>query len=289
MTIFEALFMALLQGITELFPVSSLGHAVIVPKLLGWPIDERAPEFLPYLVVMHFGTATALLLYFWRDWLVFLKSAVFAKTAADLEERHTVFMLVVATLPAAIVGFALRKLLGDAFASPPIAAVCLILNGAVLLATERLRAQAAFRVNGRLALINAKGALLIGLSQCCALVPGISRSGFTLVSGLLIGLKVQDAARFSFLMATPIIFGATLAEAPKLFLHSAVGASAAAPAISGFLALLSGLVAGLAAFASAAFLMAYFKTHEEESLSPFGWYCLGAGFLSLVWLLGAGW
>ena len=272
MSFVQAIIMALLQGISELFPISSLGHAVILPKLLGWQIDQQSPDFLPFLVVMHFGTATALLLYFWRDWFGFAKAVLSAQTPQECQERQLFWLLVIATLPAAIIGFVMRKLLGDAFASPLLAALCLILNGGLLFAGDRLRNQ----TRGTLAQLNWKGALMIGFAQSFALIPGISRSGITLCGGLILGLGAREAARFSFLMATPIIFGATLAEAPKLLGH---GSSL------GSLALLAGVIAGLAAYASVVVLMRYFKNHDEEPLAPFGWYCVGAGILAAIWLL----
>ena len=123
MTYLQAIVMALLQGVTELFPISSLGHAVILPRLLDWAIDQKAPDFLPYLVVMHLGTAIALFLYFWRDWLSFLRSIVGRGAPRSAADRRIFLLVVLATIPAVVVGFGLRKLLGEAFGyarrSPP--------------------------------------------------------------------------------------------------------------------------------------------------------------------------
>ncbi len=261
--------MAVLQGITELFPISSLGHAVILPRLLGWSIDQHAPDFLPYLVVMHLGTAIALFVYFWNDWLNFFKSLVDRAAPRSANDRRLLLLVILATIPAIIVGFVLRKILGDAFGAPPIAAFFLIANGFVLYFGDEITGD----TGGVLDQLNWKGALAIGVAQCFALIPGFSRSGLTIVAGAVAGLKHEDAARFSFLMATPIILGATVLEAPKL-LHSG--------ATLGGAALLSGVVAGVVAYASLWVLMRYFRTHEFRAMKPFAYYCAAAGLVSLA-------
>src|ERR1700744_842101 len=143
MTAFHAIFLAILQGISELFPISSLGHAVIVPRLLGWPIDQHSSEFLPFLVVLHVGTAVALLLYFWRDWLSLAGTVV---GMGPPEERsgnwRLLVLIVVATIPAVILGFILEKYLRSLFGAPAAAAFFLMVNGGVLFAGERLRHRA---------------------------------------------------------------------------------------------------------------------------------------------------
>ncbi len=275
MSTLQALFIAILQGVTELFPVSSLGHAVILPKLLGWSLDQHAPDFLPFLVVLHLGTAAALLLYFWRDW-VGLVLAFFGR--GTLEERRAqwrlLWLIVLATIPAAILGFAFEKALRHLFGSPPIAAVFLMLNGALLFFAERLRRRGGTKALGELSW---RHALLIGLWQSTALIPGISRSGATMVGGLLGGLQHRDAAHFSFLIATPIILGAAVLEVPHLWHQGGAGL--------GPLAWGAGAVAGLTAYASTAFLMRYFRRHEFEALDPFAYYCWAAGLISLGLLL----
>ena len=130
--------MAVLQGVTELFPVSSLGHAVILPRLLNWGVDEKAPDWLAYLVVMHLGTSIALFVFFWRDWLSFLRSLINASDARAKTDRRTFFYVVLATIPAVLIGSVFRKLLGDAFAAPAIAAVFLIVNGFILYFGDRI-------------------------------------------------------------------------------------------------------------------------------------------------------
>jgi len=272
----QAIFIAILQGLTELFPVSSLGHAVVLPRLLGWDLDENAAYFLPFLVVLHLGTAAALLLYFWRDWIGLLLGVL---GRGSPEERRAQWrlltLIVIATIPAVIFGFTLRKPLGALFGAPVIAAIFLVVNGGVLFVGERLRRRGGDR---QLDDMSWGGALLIGLMQSTALIPGISRSGATMVGGLLIGLRHQAAAHFSFLIATPIILGAAVLEVPKILREGAH--------IDG-IAWVAGLVAGVTAFLSVAFLMQYFRRHDFEALDPFAYYCWAAGAISLglIWFV----
>jgi undecaprenyl-diphosphatase len=269
MTTIQAIVMAILQGVTELFPVSSLGHAVILPRLLGWGIDQKAPDFLPYLVVMHLGTAIALLGYFWRDWVSFAASLLSQSSPRARVDRRIFLFVVLATIPAVVVGYGFRKLLGDAFATPMIAAIFLVTNGFILFLGDKAAGQAV----GKLEQLNWKGALAIGVAQCLALIPGISRSGATIVTGVVAGLEHKESARFSFLMAPPIMLGATVLEAPKLFHEGATLGGAA---------LLSGVVAGIVAYVSIVLLMRYFRRHEFEALNPFAYYCWAAGVVSAV-------
>jgi undecaprenyl-diphosphatase len=268
LTALQAIIMAVLQGVTELFPVSSLGHAVILPRLLNWGVDEKAPDWLAYLVVMHLGTSIALFAFFWRDWLSFLRSLIGASDARAKTDRRTFFFVVLATIPAVIVGSLFRKLLGDAFAAPAIAAVFLIVNGFILYFGDRIGEES----GGSLSQLNWKGALAVGLAQCLALIPGISRSGATMVAGVVAGLKHSEAARFSFLMGAPIILAANVYEAPKLMKEGAT---------LGGMAILSGIVAGIFAYLSLTLLMRYFRRHEFEAMSPFAYYCWAAGVISL--------
>jgi len=231
MTALQAMVIAVLQGATELFPVSSLGHAVILPRLLGWHLDQHGAAFLPFLVMLHLGTAAALLLYFWRDWW---------------------------TLAQGNLG--------------------LVANGFLLLLGERLRTSAAGAEPRAIASLTPIDALTIGLWQSLALLPGISRSGATIVGGLLRGIDHAAAAHFSFLIATPIILAAALKEVPKL-------AHAGLPPGTFALAFAAALVAGAVAYASTAFLMRYFRGHDEWALNPFAYYCLAAGGLSVLWFV----
>jgi undecaprenyl-diphosphatase len=162
-----------------------------------------------------------------------------------------------------------RKLLGDAFAAPAIAAAFLIINGFILYFGDRIGEESV----GSLDQLNWKGALAVGFAQCLALIPGISRSGATMVAGVVAGLKHAEAARFSFLMGAPIILAANVYEAPKLMKDGAT---------LGPMAILSGVVAGVVAYLSLAFLMRYFNKHEFEAMSPFAYYCWAAGVISLA-------
>lgn len=285
MTPLIAVLFAVMQGATELFPVSSLGHAVIVPKLLHWHIDQHAPSFLPFVVMLHVGTATALLAYFWRDWWNMLLGVLGRGDVRTVNaERGLLLRLVVATIPAVVIGFVLKKPIAHLFASPMIAAGFIIVNGGLLLAGEQLRRRRAaggFGI-GQLTLVDA---FVIGLFQCLAFLPGLSRSGAAIVGGLTRGIDHEAAARFAFLMATPVIAGATVVEVPKL-LHHAAGGHTVMHGMFG-LAVLAAVVAGVVAYLSTAFLMKYFRDHDRWALGPFAVYCGVFGVLSLV-LLSAG-
>jgi undecaprenyl-diphosphatase len=275
MSAIQAIFIAILQGATELFPVSSLGHAVVVPALMKSGIDQRSPEFLPFLVFLHLGTAIALLGYFWRDWwMVFLGVIGLAEEIMVQESRRVFWLIVVATIPAVIVGFALEKYVRGLFGTPIVAAGFLVVNGFLLLFGERLRD----RGQRQLSTLTVKDALFIGLWQCTALIPGISRSGATIVGGVLRGITHEGAAHFSFLIATPIILGATVLEVPKL-LHESVAPGTFA------LAALAAVLSGITAWISTWFLMRYFREHDDWALSPFAAYCIAAGLGSLAILL----
>ena len=275
MNALEAIVIAILQGATELFPVSSLGHAVVLPALLHWNIDQHSAEFLPFLVMLHLGTATALLLYFWRDWWSLAIGVLGLTSAHQVNESRRVFMLIViATIPAVIVGFLLEKFFRGLFGTPIVAAVFLIANAVLLLGGEKLRGHG----QRPLSSLNAMDALMIGCWQCTALVPGISRSGATIVGGLLRGIDHEGAAHFSFLIATPVILGATVLEVPKL-LHESVP-----PGTFG-LSLVAAIAAGVTAWASTWFLMRYFRQHDAWALNPFAYYCLVVGVGSVLLLV----
>ena len=271
----QSIIMALLQGATELFPVSSLGHAVVLPALLHWRIDQHAPSFLPFLVMLHLGTAAALLLYFWRDWWALARGILGLASVHQTQEARRVFkLIVIATIPGVVVGFLLEHFFRSLFGAPAVAAAFLIVNGVLLLGGERLRD----RGMRPLSSLTMADALTIGCWQCTALVPGISRSGATIVGGLLRGITHEGAAHFSFLIATPIILGATVLEVPKL-LHAGV------PHAVALNAGIAAVIAGVTAFASTAFLMRYFREHEAWALNPFAYYCLVVGAGSLIALL----
>jgi len=272
MDLLHAVLFAILQGATELFPVSSLGHAVIVPALLHWHIDQASEGFLPFLVMLHLGTAIGMLVYFWRDWMAMLSGVLGRGYAAEIGvQRSLLLKLVIATIPAVIIGEIVKKPVQHLFASPLIACLFLIVNAALLLLGEAMRTRGSKRDGG----ITSADAVVIGLFQCLAFLPGISRSGAAIVGGLRRGIAHEAAAKFSFLIGTPVIFAAAVLEIPKLLhgheLHALFGT-----------ALLAAVISGIVAFASTAFLMRYFRDHDAWALKPFAFYCAIAGAASLV-------
>ena len=272
MRLWQMLVLAVIQGVTELFPISSLGHSVLVRTILAWHIPKTSPDFLPFLVILHVGTASALFLYFWRDWRDIFAGLWKARGRTSNPQARLFWLLVVASIPAGLIGILFEKKIKLLFANLLVAAVFLMVNGVVLLVGDRLKKR---RPEHTLGQMTWGKALIIGVAQAFALIPGMSRSGVTVVAGLSKGLDYAAAARFSFLMATPIIGAAAILEVPKLFL------------IKGHVHLeaifLSGLLAGVFAYLSAWILMHYFKKQEVQALRPFGYYCLGAGALALLW------
>ena len=286
MTLLQALFMGLLQGATELFPVSSLGHAVLVPSLLHWSFKQSDSSFVPFLVLLHLGTATALLVLYRSQWVLIIRgffTAAFRGSITSDSERLAM-LLMTGTLPAAVLGVFLESHIKALFASPIAAAGFLVVNGGVMLAAELLRRRAerlaAIENRSRAeqeerftdaAHISFLAAAVVGACQALAFIPGISRSGVTIAGGLVAGLRHTEAARFSFLLATPTILGAGLLEVPQLFAGSVPVAEY----------VLAAVLSGIAAYASARFLLRYFKSGR---LDPYGWYCIAAGLVALALL-----
>jgi undecaprenyl-diphosphatase len=287
LNIWQTIFLALLQGITELFPISSLGNTVIFPGLFGWSDVIRDKSFLPLIVALHLGTAVALLLYFWRDWLQVIRSIL--KSIKDGEvrtgtEEWVSFLIIIGCIPAGLLGVFLEKPLKQLFASPLIAASYLILNGSLLFLGERMRVhalakEAALSTTERevhfrpLKSLSWKEAIIVGLAQSLALIPGISRSGASMVAGLGVRLNHEDAARFSFLLGTPIIGAAAILELPQLI---------GQPNSVLLLIFVGMVISGVAAFLSTRFLMKYFET---RGLYPFAFYCWGLGLVALILFL----
>ncbi|MBU2790252.1 undecaprenyl-diphosphate phosphatase [Acidithiobacillus caldus] len=273
---FYLLILAALQGVTELFPISSLGHSILVPALFRWPIDRDADWFLPFIVVLHLGTVAALLTFFWRDWVRLIGGFLRARGRPSNPESRLLWLLVLASIPAGLLGLALAHKIKALFGGFSFAAVALMLNGMMLIWGDRLRSR---NPSHNLDTLSWRRALIIGFAQALALIPGFSRSGATLVAGIGTGLDYENSARFSFLLATPIIAAAGLLEVPKLFHAQLPG---------GFLQLIfaAGILSGLFAWLSVWFLMRYFHSHEIKALRPFGFYCVGFGALALI--LGAG-
>jgi undecaprenyl-diphosphatase len=293
LNIWQILFLALLQGITELFPISSLGHTVIIPGLVGWGnlINDTSCGgqscFLPIIVALHLGTSIALVIYFWRDWmrifLTLIKNIKEGEVRTGTDDWVS-WLIIIGIIPAGILGLLLETPLKQLFASPAIAAGFLVVNGSILFAGERMRLRSEAKMtfasakereaNFRsLSSLTWKEALIVGVAQSLALIPGISRSGVTMVAGLGVRLNHEDAARYSFLLGTPLIGLAALLEIPQL---------AGQTAQTWLYIVIGMVVAGVAAYLSTKFLMKYFETGR---LYPFAYYCWAAGLLSLILLV----
>ncbi|HEY5170423.1 MAG TPA: undecaprenyl-diphosphate phosphatase [Acidimicrobiia bacterium] len=287
MTFFRAIVIGLFQGVTELFPVSSLGHSVLIPALVGWDDLVKAQSqgesfYLAFLVALHVGTALALLVYFRSDWIKIIGGLLDSarRRRVTTPDARLGMLLIVATIPTGIIGLVFEHSLRTLFAKPTAAAIFLTINGVILLAGERLRRRVAAGagyggdgfVGGRS--IDSLGygeAVFIGVTQIGALFAGISRSGITMVGGLMRGLDHEDAARFAFLLATPIILAAGIYKVPDLMGH--LGDGIRGQALAG------AAVAAVAAYLSTRFLVRFFET---QSLTPFGVYCLAAGAFCIV-------
>ena len=324
----EAIVIGLLQGVTELFPVSSLGHSVLIPAFIGgrWARDlsltaDRSP-YLTFLVAVHVATAIALVVFFRHDWVRILKGLATSLRDRQIAtaDQRLAWLLIVATIPVGLAGLALEHAVRTSLGKPLPASIFLVLNGVLLATVERLRRRKAAagqlaapmrigsapqqhergqvyaaasaqhddgRVRGvsagqpagggvasdrRLAAQSWAQAVLIGAAQILALLPGISRSGATMGAGLLRGLSHEDAARFAFLLATPVIAAAGVLKLPDL----------AGPTGHGIIGqvLAGSVVAGVAAYLSLRFLTRYFET---RTLTPFAIYCIVAGLVSVAW------
>jgi undecaprenyl-diphosphatase len=281
----QAIVLGLLQGFSELFPISSLGHSVILPQLLGWDIHQNDEFFITFLVATHLATAIVLFLFFLSDWLRIFKGMGRSFARREIGEDPDArlgWLLVVGTIPAGLLGLLLQDSLRNLFASAQSAAFFLMLNGVMLYGAERLRRRAPeAEVDVPSAVQDAQisrrvswmGALGVGAAQALALIPGFSRSGATMGGGLVIGLNNEQAARFAFLLATPIIGAAAVLKLPDLF--GSAGNGVRGPAFVG------ALCAALTAYLSVRFLMRFFETNR---LTPFAVYCLVAGFASSIYL-----
>jgi undecaprenyl-diphosphatase len=281
LTFFQAIILGLTQGITELFPISSLGHSVLIPGLLGWNINQNSETFLEFLVATHLATAIVLFVIYFKDWVRIIKGIFRSLAAREISDKDSDaklgWLLVVSTIPAGILGLLLKDQITGSLLSPQSAAFFLMLNGLLLLLAEWLRKRATqaeilqnndTRIAHRLSFWQS---FKVGILQILALIPGFSRTGSTLAGGLMVGLSHEDSLRYSFLLATPIIGAAAMLEVPALL-------------TSGNNALIEVSLAGAIAAAFAAwfavkFLVRYFKTNN---LTPFAVYCLAVGALSLL-------
>jgi undecaprenyl-diphosphatase len=293
LTYFQAIVIGLLQGVTELFPISSLGHSVLLPGWLGWDNLVRGQSagesfYLAFLVGVHVATALALLVFFRQDWVRIIGGFFRSLRRRRIEspDERLAWLLIVATIPAGITGLLLEHTFRTVFAKPFAAALFLTINGLILLGGERVRRRAEVRELARahptrggadveegrqLATLDFKEAGAIGVAQTFALLAGISRSGITMVAGLVRGLNHEDAARFSFLLATPIIFAAGIYKLPDLAGHNGEHVRGQV--------LVGSLCAAVAAYLSVRFLVRYFTSHN---LNPFAAYCLVVGVASMI-------
>jgi undecaprenyl-diphosphatase len=300
-TYVEAIVVGALQGVSELFPVSSLGHSILLPAWLGgdWQRDLSIGKDSPYLAVlvaMHVATAVALVVFFRKDWVRIIGGLWTSMRHREIRtpDQRLAWLLVLATIPVGLAGLLLEGLLRDYLGKPVPSAIFLALNGGVLYAAEKfsrrrpveeadtvdfsaeetlvMRAVTVEEATDvRLAKLRVGEAVLIGAAQILALLPGISRSGITMGAGLRRGLGHEDAARFAFLLATPVILAAGVLKMPTLFApenHASLG-----PALVG------SVVAGIASYISVRFLTGYFET---RTLTPFAVYCVVAGIGSLI-------
>lgn len=262
MNLFQAFFLGVLQGATEFLPVSSSGHLVLVPWLLQWPASSLAFD-----AVVHWGTAVAVIAYFWRDWVAIVGDAFRSINLKSLDLKSTAWLILLGTIPAALIGYLLEDFFEEMFSRPVAAAGFLLVTAALLAVSERLG-----RRERDLDTLNWLDALLVGLAQALAIFPGVSRSGSTIAAGLALGLRRESAARFSFLLATPIILGAGLLKVVDL--AQTGGLAAQAPSlVVGF------VTAGVVGFGCIHFLMRYL---QRRPLYPFAIYCAVGGIVCLL-------
>jgi undecaprenyl-diphosphatase len=284
-SVIHAIILGLVQGITELFPISSLGHSVIIPQLFNWHIQQNGSYYVTFLVGTHFATALVLCAFFWRDWVKIISGLIrsFKARRIDLNDSYAKigWLLVVATVPAGILGLLFQDSLSKLFTSAKIASILLAVNGVILFGAERIRKnrqtipENVIERDKGIAKLHWRQAIGIGIFQSASLFPGISRSGSTMAGSLVAGLNNEEAARFSFLLATPIILAASVLKLPEVFSKSYINMRVAI--------LVGAICAALAAYLSVAFLIRYFRT---KTLTPFAIYCFVAGIsLSLYFFL----
>ncbi len=285
MDVAHAIALGIVQGVAELFPISSAAHTLLLSYLFGWTLPS-----LPFVVMLHFGTFLAVLVYFWRDFwrLIIGFFTGFGNGFARPEERLAL-LVILGTIPLGIVGKLFEHRFDALFGSPAFAAAFLLMTGLVLFAVEGLRVG-----RGIAETLPWLNAFWIGLSQIGGLFPGGSRSGFSIAAGMLAGLKRDEAARFSFLLAGPAIVGASIFElrrvvhskgpADPVGMHLAGVAAGAAPE-SGLVIAIGFMVAFVSGFFAIRFFMRYVADHK---LTPFAVYCwlFGLSMLALIVLRG---
>ena len=277
MQLWQALILGVIQGVGELFPVSSLAQTILLPALLRWQINQADSDFLAFVVALHLATAIALVLYFWKDWrivvMAYLGSLKRGKLIYDSASKFA-WLLAAGTVIVGGVGAVFEKKFRQFFDNPDlywVVAAILVLNGVLMILGDIVKRRAKSQNRQAVDMTLIEGAA-VGAMQTFALFPGISRSGVTIVGGLLAGLSYEEASRFSFMLATPVIGLAALLKT-KALLHNRHELQLALP---------SAVVAGITAYLSVAFLMRYFK---HNRLSPFGYYCIAFGGFAMVVLL----
>ena len=266
MTIIQTIILAMVQGITEPFPISSVAHSVFTPYIFGWNLNPvfLQVNFLAVVVMMHIGTTIALLIFFRKDWVEIIKSLFNSK-----DSKKLLLLIIVGSIPAAIIGVVIEKRLTSIYSNVTLAAVFLIFNGCLLYIGEKLHSKGTKDIED----LSYKQAAVVGLFQSFALIPGFSRSGSSMTAGFWMGLKHEESARFSMLLATPIIAGAGILEIPKILKSSNPGLLQTS--------LIGGVVAGIFAFISVYILMKWFKKKEINAMRPFAYYCWIVGILVL--------
>jgi undecaprenyl-diphosphatase len=280
-TTFQAIVLGVLQGISELFPISSLGHTVLFPSLFGWHNIvkwQSQPEspWLAFIVMLHVGSAIGLLIYFWRDWIQLIGAffRTLRKRRIDTPTERLAWLIIVASIPVGILGVALEHPARVATAKPEVAAIFLVINGIILLSAERLRRRAEVRAlarregrkedgGRRLDTLEYREAAVIGAAESSALIAGISRDGVVMAAGLARGLDNADAARYGFLLATPIILAAGVYKIPDL--TGPLGNGIRGEAV------IAAVFAAVTAVFTVHFLTRYFR---RGNLIPFGIYCV---------------
>jgi len=290
MTTFQAIVLGVLQGVTELFPISSLGHTVIYPNLFGWSNivswqSQSESPWLAFVVMLHVGSAVGLLIYFWRTWIDIIVAffRTLAKRRIETSTERLAWLIIIATIPVGILGLVLEHPVRVALAKPLYASIFLVINGLMLIGAERYRKRAEVRAlaqregmkrdgGRRLDTLEYKEAGIIGFFQSFALIAGLSRDGICMAAGLVRGLDNEDAARFGFLLATPPILAAGLLKFSDL--TGPLGAGIRGDAV------IAAVAAAITAVFTVHYLMRYFKT---RTLTPFGIYCIVFGAAMVIY------
>lgn len=296
LSFFQAIVIGVFQGVAELFPVSSLGHTVLIPKLFGWndlvtSQTDSESFYLAFIVGLHVANALALLVFFWRDWVRIIKAffATLSKRRVETSSERLAWLIIVASIPTGIIGLVLEHKLRTLLAKPLSAAIFLVINGLILFAGERVRRQAAVRemaarqgggdpdTDGRpgrrLDTLAYREAGVIGIFQSLALIAGISRDGIAMVAGLVRGLSHEDAAKFAFLLATPIILAAGVYKIPDLTGPNGAGVRGQV--------LVGSVVTFFVSLATVRYLSQYFKT---RTLTPFAIYSVVFGMFMVLFV-----